>query len=527
MANALFNKIAGNRPKYSAFNLSYAKKFTADIGYAYPVMCDEVVPGDVWEIGNEAVVRSQPMFAPILDEIEFKTHYFFVPYRILDDDWEEFITGGDYESGALEGDSISLPTWNPSAAAKRNAGSLWDFLFGCAGVTPDADSRPLDYPRRAYQEIWNEWYRDQDLQQKVDWTQTPGTDQDDDGNALTGHGDEDLFQVAFDRDYFSAAREWQQKGVSPSLAVTISGLDQNITLENLTDTTGRKLVTYTAAAGSDRVGLGVNPSASDDARWTDPALTGASVDINQMRLSIALQKFMELNARAGSRYREFLNAHFGKTGFSDGRAQVPEYIGGTAAPVIVSEVLGTNQEVAAGELGDLGGHGIQMDQNRVGKFRCPEFGLIMGLLSFRAKRTYSEGLNRQWTRRTRYDFYFPEFAHLSEQAVLERELYLQAVKANNETVFGYSGHYDEMRVKYSMLHGKFRVGESMDHWHTSITLGARPTLGEAFIKQVQGTSVGTRHLTVNTEPHFFVNYANIIRAIRPMPAVAEPGFQGG
>lgn len=533
MANALFNRIAGNKPKYSAFNLSYARKFLANIGPLVPVCCDEAVPGDVWEIGCEAVVRSNPMVAPVLDEVGYKIHFFFVPYRLLDSNWEEFITGG--KDGD---DTSSLPTWSPSASSKRDISTLWDHLFGFAGVTPDADSLPIDYPRRAYLFVWNEYFRDQNLQPKIDWSQSPGTNQDYDGVALShatwSHPDDDeSFQyVSFEKDYFTSALPWRQRGTSPSLAITITSADTDVNFYNTSDATSRTLGTYTGAGNADRVGLTSNPSGSAAARFydTDTGLVGASVDMNQLRLSLALQKFLELNARAGIRYKEFLQAHFGGTGYSDARLDRPEYIGGCAAPVIVSEVLqtaatdtGTSSQTVQG---NMAGHGIQINSNRVGKYRVPEFGLILGLMSFRAKKTYHQGINRQWTRRSRYDFYFPEFAKLSEQAVLERELYVQSVKANNETTFGYSGAFDEMRVKYSMLHGSFRPGQDFDHWHLAYSFASRPTLSGAFIRQEQDVSVGERHLAVPSEPHFLVNYANIIRCIRPMPAIAEPSFGG-
>lgn len=538
MANALFNRVASNKPGYSAHNLSYPKKFTANIGILYPVMCDEVVPGDVFDIGNEAVVRSNPMVSPVMDEVHYKTHYFFVPYRLLDENWENFITGEETWDVAssmykvADPTTISLPKWTPSATSKRDPGTLWDYEFGFAGVTPHSDSLPLDYPRRAYQFVWNEYFRDQQVMQEIDWTQAPGSDVDTDGNALTSvvGGDEDLRYCSFEKDYFTAALPWQQRGTSPSLAITITGDGGSMTLYNSADSTPYTVRTTSGASNVD-VATGV-PSGTGNARWGDPGLVGASVDMNQLRLSLAVQKFLELNARAGVRYKEFLEAHFGRFSgmYSDARLQRPEYIGGTMAPILISEVLqtaasdtGTSSQTPQG---NMAGHGIQIDSNRVGRYRVPEFGLILGLMSFRAQRTYSQGINRQWTRRTRYDFYFPEWSRISEQAILQRELYVSTVKADCETTFGFAGAFDEMRVKYGMLHDNLRVGGTYDHWHMANSFASGPTLGTTFLIQKQGASdsVGTRHLAVPADPHFVVHFANVIRAIRPMPAIAEPSF---
>lgn len=497
--NKVFSRSGSVNPGRSVFNLSYEKKFDADMGLLYPVMCDEVVPGDVFDIGCEVVLRAMPMVTPILHRIDIKIHYFFVPYRILDENWEDFITGG-----ADGDDTTVLPTWNPTASAKRDVGTLWDYLYGVAGVTPDADSRPLDYPRRAYFNIWNEYYRDQNTISEID--------------PFTISGAEDLQYVAWEKDYFTASLPWQQRGTAAALPVSIISNDSGIQLYNTVDSAGYVLRTTGSPPELELAGA---PSGAGSARFDgdNTGLAASPIDVNDLRLSFQIQRWQERNARAGVRYNEFLKAHYGVAP-RDERLQRPEYIGGSMAPVIVSEVLQTSEDGTTPQ-GTLRGHGITVDRRKIGKYRAKEFGVIMGLMSIRPKPAYHQGINRQWFRKTRFDFYSPEFANLSEQAIEQREIYLTSVKADNETIFGYIGRYDEMRVKQNMIHGLMHDSLTFQPWHLARDFSAAPTLSKSFLEL---SDARKDFLAAPDEPAFVVNYANIVRAVRPMPALAEPGL---
>lgn len=493
--NKVFARSGSNRPGRSVFNLSYEKKFDADMGLLYPIMADEVVPGDVLDIGCEIVLRAMPMVTPILHRIDIKAHYFFVPYRLLDDDWETFITGG------LDGDDTTvLPTWNPTATTKRDEGTLWDFLYGVAGVSPDADSRPLDYPRRAYFNIWNEYFRDQNVIDEID--------------PFTISGAEDLQYVAWEKDYFTAALPWQQRGTAPALPVTVSW--DSSAFANTAVNAPAGFSTGTPPIETMQVN---SPNGRDNAVAFFNSSDATTFDVSDLRLSFQIQKWQERNARAGVRYTEFLKAHYGVSPRDD-RLDRPEYIGGSLAPVIVSEVLQTSEDGTTPQ-GTLRGHGITVDRRKIGKYRAQEFGVVMGLMSIRPKPAYHQGLNRQWLRKTRYDFYSPEFANLSEQAIEQREIFLSGVKAENETIFGYIGRYDEMRVKHNMVHGLMHDSLTFAPWHLARDFSSAPTLSKTFLEL---SDARKDFLAAPSEPAFVVNYANIVRAVRPMPALAEPGL---
>lgn len=509
----VFSNIAGLTPKRSVFDLSYVKTLTCDMGQLIPVMCDEVVPGDIFKIGNEAVVRFQPMVAPILHEVNLYTHYFFVPYRLLWDDWEDFISGG------TEGDDASvLPRWNPTNKA---IGSLWDYLGFPTTITPTG-RLPLSFPREAYNFIFSEYYRDQTLQESFDWTA----------------GNEDILNRCWEKDYFTSSLPWQQRGVAPALpvsgatsAVWSSDLGLTFTLTAGSDTNNtmqfrsRVSAPPRAVDGIDpasNTGIALKPpytkiSQADMNNNTVDLSTATTVDIADLRLAIQLQKWMERNARAGVRYTEFLRAHFGVSP-RDERLSRPEYIGGSKSPVIFSEVLQTSSTDATTPQGNLAGHGVTVSVTQCGQYRAQEYGLIMGIMSVMPRTMYQQGINRQWLRQTKYDFYFPEFACLSEQAVERVEVYATAVEADNKTLFGYQGRYNEMRYKPSMVVGQMR--DTFDYWHLGRKFTAAPELNESFVKCVPTKRI----FAVETDPGLIVSFGNRITAIRPMPVQAEPGL---
>lgn len=494
MASKVFKRVGALSPGRSVFDLSYDKKFTADMGYLYPVMCDEVVPGDRWKIGNEIIIRFQPLVAPVLHEINAYVHYYFVPYRLLDETWEDFITGG------VDGDSEAvLPRWNPTNTA---VGSLWDYFGFPTGVVPTG-RLPLDYMRRAYNLVYNEYYRDETLIDEV---------------ALTN---EIILKRAWEKDYFTSALPWQQRGTAPALP--ISGTSQALwalgdfvadvppSMAGFVNTSSPNM--YTGNTGSqqrDNALAFFNKNSVDLSEAT-------TFNVSDLRLAFQIQKWLERNARAGVRYTEFLGAHFGVNPRDD-RLQRPEYLGGSKNPVIVSEVLQTSSTDTESPQGNLAGHGITVGSTFCADYFAQEFGLIIGIMSVMPKPAYQQGIDRQWLRQTKYDFYFPEFANLSEQAIERVELYASAVEAENETIFGYQGRYDEMRVKRNMVCGLMRT--DFNYWHMGRIFGSAPGLNQSFID----CDATKRIFAVPSEPGLIIDVGNRITAIRPMPIQSEPGL---
>lgn len=511
MSRKIFQRTGGLIPGRTLFNLSYEKKFTCDMAQLIPVMCDEVVPGDFFEMGNEAVIRFQPLVAPVLHEINMYVHYFFVPYRLLwdnatPDNWETFISGG------IDGDELpTIPTWEPTDTTE---GSLWDYMGFPTGIDPDG-AYPVDFPRRAYNLVYNEFYRDETLVNEV---------------VLTN---ETILSRAWEKDYFTSSLTAQQRGTAPALP--ISGSTNAVWSGNITADLLWPAVNTTSPQTMSHNLAGTNPGSAGtkqllelgDATILKTALdnntvdlsTATTFDIADLRLAFQIQKWMERNARAGVRYTEFLKAHFGVSP-TDDRLQRPEYIGGSKSPVIISEVLQTSSTDVTSPQGNLAGHGLTISQAYCGKYHAKEYGLIIGIMSVMPRSAYSQGINRQWLKSTKYDYYFPEFANLSEQAIINAEICASASSAHNTGIFGYQGRYDELRTKQNMICGEMRT--TYDYWHLGrqFNPASPPALNGTFITCNPRKDI----FAVPTEPGLIVSFGNIIKAFRPIPLSAEPGL---
>ena len=504
----IFNSVGSLLPGRSQFDLSYSKLLTCDMGQLIPIMCDEVVPGDMLTIGNEMVIRYQPLVAPILHEVNAYVHYFFVPYRILWDEWEDFITRG--VTGDLE---PVIPRWSPTNNALL---SLWDYLGFPVGVVPTG-ALPLDFPRRAYNLVYNEYYRDENLIAKV---------------ALTN---ENILRRSWTKDYFTSALPWQQRGTAPALpisgstnaewAAAITLANQSLVwpaagaanLQAMQINTATKVpydANSKAALESGKASV-VIPQANLNGNVVDLS-NATTFDVADLRLAFQIQKWMERNARAGARYTEFLKAHYGVSP-RDERLQRPEYIGGSKSPVIVSEVLQTGEGGTTPQ-GNMAGHGLVADQSYVGRYHAEEFGLIIGIMSVMPVPMYQQGIDRQWLRRSSFDFYSPEFANLSEQAVERAEIYADGVEVDNRTIFGYQGRYDEMRVKRNMAVAEMRT--TFDYWHLGRIFTAAPVLNQTFVE----CNPSKRIFADQADPGLIVSVGNKIVASRPLPITAEPGL---
>lgn len=494
---SIYSKVRGVKVGRSLFPLDYSKKFSADMGWLYPVQCDEVVPGDVWNMSNEIVVRFQPMVAPILHEVNVYCHTFFVPYRLLWSDWEDFITGG--EDGRFP---ASIPTYT-SNSDDVVVGSLWD-NFGfpmVAGIQVNA------FPFLAYNFIWNEYYRDQNLMEEL--PVNVGTAQSPTRFVMK--------RRCWEKDYFSSALPWQQRGIAPALP--ISGITSAV-FDSIPIDGHQTNLQYSNVANK----IIENGKASLDKNVVD--LSNASTfDVSDLRLAFQVQKWLERNARGGARYTEVLRSHFAVAPRDD-RLQRPEFLGGTRSPVLVSEVL-QSSETNTTPQGTLAGHALVADGNHLCKYHVKEYGLIMTILSVRPKLGYNgQGVDRQWLRTNKYDYFWPEFQNLSEQAVYEAEIYATPDNTahifSGETVeadfFGFQGRYNEMRSKNNMTCGELR-GE-LSYWHLNRIFDSAPTLSGQFMT----CEPSKRIFAVQNRAGMIINYGSRIRALRPMVAMPEPGL---
>lgn len=512
----IYEAVRTHIPKRSAFNLSYFKQFTCDMGQIIPIMCDEVVPGDIFKIGAEAVVRLQPQVAPVLHEVNVVAHYYFVADRLLWTDWEKFITGD-----VTGTDTSTLPRWTPAGTSVTNddgtslndnaSGSLWDYMGFPVGVIPTG-ATPVDFPRRAYNKVFNEYYRDETQQTPIAETSSI------------------VKNCGWEKDFYTSALPWQQRGTAPALpisgtsAATWTSSEFSSTAGNfaLQGSSGGPSAAYEKIYNIS-VGAGLTNVQNMFNKNTVNLGTATTFNVADLRLAFQIQKWQERNARGGARYTEFIRNHFGPVEPKDERLDRAEYIGGCKFPIIVSEVLQTSRsEAGQTPQGTMAGHGLASGSQFCGSYRVQEHGIILGVMMIKPKPAYFQGVDRQWLRMTRYDYYSPEFANLSEQAVIRAELYANAVSGDNTTIFGYQGRHNEYRSKKNMCHAGMRpvAGQIGLNWNLVRAFASAPALNETFIRCVPRKD----YLAVTSQPACIVHWANKIKAIRPMPIEPNPGL---
>lgn len=507
----VFRQTQGLRPGRSVFDLSYANKFSGKMGNLYPVYVEEVVPGDIFDIGAACVMRMTPMVAPILHEVEVHFHAFFVPYRLLSDRvaqtdgstlWERFITGGQNGNAVA-----SLPRVNLTSPPSE--GGIFDFLgLGVPGVTlavNGGDDSPIAYPAMAYNQIYNDWYRHETL------------------DPIVALDDYAMRTALWEQDYLTSALPWQQRGTAPALPIsgTVFADYSDAHIESAAP--GGTLSVSTVSANNTLYiqgggGTGIN-NMHGFLNDNEVDLSGATTfNIADLRLATQIQRYLELTAAGGYRYTEFLQTMFGESPRDD-RLDRSEYIGGFVQPINISEVLQTS-ETATTPQGNLAGHGLMAGAHKVGRYHVLEYGIIMGIMYVAPKTAYQQGIRRNWLRKSRYDFYNPVFANLSEQAILEEEIYLQSAQASNLGIFGYQGRYNELRVHNDEVHGAFR-SMPLYSWHLGRIFGSAPGLSSSFV-HIDPATV-SRCFANTSSDHLLVHWGNRVKAIRPLPFIPTPG----
>lgn len=507
MAKNIFNSIQLKKPKKNFFDLTHDVKLSANMGQLTPILTLEVVPGDSIEIGCESIIRFAPMTAPVMHRMDVTMHYFFVPNRILWDNWEKFITNNGPNG---TGPTIVAPTINPGSDWATGAPGSLQFL-DYLGVPPPpvgAVRKPISaLPMAAYQCIYNEYYRDQNLIAPIDYKLIDGD------NTTAGYADVarlcSIRNRAWEHDYFTASLPFAQKGAAVDIPLGAVNGDANI-YSNIGTTT------LNGSAGDPTVLGDTNAGLTDLWAQTD-GLTVEPTTINDLRRAYRLQEWLEKNARGGTRYIESILSHFGVKS-SDARLQRPEYITGVKTPVVISEVLNTTG--AEGELpqGNMAGHGIAVSSGKSGRYYAEEHGYIIGIMSVMPKTAYQQGIPRTFLKTDPLDYFWPSFANIGEQEVQLRELY--AYTANAEDTFGYVPRYSEYKYMPSRVAGDFRT--SLDYWHLGRIFASEPTLSQEFVECVPED---TERIFAVTDPEaqkLYCHVLNKIKAVRPMPKYGTP-----
>jgi hypothetical protein len=510
---AHFAKAPQAQIQRSQFNRSCGLKTTFDSGYLVPVFVDEVLPGDTFNLRMTAFSRLATPLRPFMDNLYLDSQFFFVPLRLIWDNFQKMM--GEQDNPGDSTDYL-VPTMQAPAGGYASQ-SLSDY-FGIPTGVEGLEHSSLFH--RAYNLIFRDWYRDENLQD------SPVVDR---GDGPDDPDDYVLLRRGKRHDYFTSCLPWPQKG--PSVDIPL-GNRADVTYDGsafwsdgssamsvkssyyddyhkITSPNDLYLYPYNTSQGS-----------NDYTLYADLSSATAST-INQLREAFQIQRLYERDARGGTRYTEIIRSHFGVVS-PDARLQRPEYLGGGSTPVNINPVAQTSSTDATTPQGNLAAIGTASAHGHGFVKSFTEHGIIIGLVSVRADMTYQQGLNKMFSRSTRFDFFWPTLAHLGEQAVLNKEIYVQGTAADDE-VFGYQERFAEYRYKPSLITGKMRSQDpqSLDIWHLAQDFTSLPTLGPDFI--VENPPV-ERVVAVQDEPEFLFDSYFSLKCARPMPVYSTPGL---
>lgn len=458
-------------------SLSHYKLLTCDMGELVPCGCVEVLPGDTFQQRTSVLIRVSPLVAPVMHPVQVRVHHWYVPNRILWDGWENFITGGP------DGTDSS----NPPTTTAGGSRSILDYLGIAPGSTGNFNALPL----YAVNTIYNEYYRDQDLAAVAAVTSGP------------------LKHVSWEKDYFTSARPWPQKGPDVTLPLGTKAMVRH-------DISGAGSYSVQAPGGVEtmnssgaQLASGGPAGASANQLYADLS-TAEAINVNDFRRAFAVQRYQEARARYGSRFTEYLRYAFGVAS-SDARLQRPEYLGGGKQTIQFSEVLQTT-EATGNPLGRMGGHGIAAVRTRRYRRFFEEHGYILSLLSVRPKAMYAEGVTRHWLKKDKEDYFQRELAHIGQQPVYNQEI--KGTHATPTGVFGWQDRYVEYKHQKSSVAAEFR--STLDYWHLARKFATDPALNETFIKCVPSKRIHAEQ--TNNSLWCMVNHS--IQARRHVPKSA-------